>query len=78
MFGKGLKPDLTYLCCQLKINHTTLSFNWVLCGLSLSETSPGFYVSAIQVLKTLREKEKLLVMKIALNLERSNFFFEES
>ena len=42
-----------------------------LCGevLTLSQTSPGFYVSAVQVLKTLWEKQKLLVM--------SNFSFSQ-
>ena len=38
--------------------------------LTLSRTSPGFYVSAVQVLKTLWEKEKLLVT--------SNFSFSHS
>ena len=39
--------------------------------LTLSQTSPGFYVCAVQVfLKTLREKEKLLVT--------SNFSFSHS
>ena len=38
--------------------------------LTLSQTSLGFYVSAVQVLKTLWEKEKLLVM--------SNFSFSHS
>ena len=31
--------------------------------LTLSQTSPGFYLSSVQVLKTLWEKEKLLVMR---------------
>ena len=47
--------------------------NVVLCGngLTLSQTSPGFYVSAVQVfVKTLWEKEKLLVT--------SNFSFSHS
>ena len=35
--------------------------------LTLSQTSPGFYMSAVQVLKTLWEKEKLLI--------KSNFSF---
>ena len=35
--------------------------------LTLSQTSPGFHMSAVQVLKTLWEKEKLLVI--------SNFSF---
>ena len=39
-------------------------------GLTLSQTSPGFYMSAIQVLKTLSEKEKLLIT--------SNFSFSHS
>ena len=39
-------------------------------GLSLSQTSPGFYVSAVQDLKTLWEKEKSLVS--------SNFSFSHS
>ena len=38
--------------------------------LTLSQTSPGFYLSTVQILKTLREKEKLLVM--------SNFSFSHS
>ena len=39
-------------------------------SITLSETSPGFYVSAVQVLKILWEKEKLLV--------GSNHFFPYS
>ena len=36
--------------------------NWlVVLGLTLSQTSTGFYVSAVQVLKTVWEKEKLLI-----------------
>ena len=31
------------------------------CNSTLSKTSPGFYVSALSLLKTLWEKEKLLV-----------------
>ena len=43
----------------------------LICPLTLSQTSPGFYVSAVQVfLKTLWEKEKLLVT--------SNFSFSHS
>ena len=38
--------------------------------LTFSKTSPGFYVSAVQVLETLWEKEKLLIM--------SNFSFSHS
>ena len=38
--------------------------------LTLSQTSPGFYVSAVQVLKKLWEKEKLLVT--------CNFSFSQS
>ena len=48
--------------------------NAVLCanGLTLSQTSPGFYVSAVQVFffKTLWEKEKLLI--------KSNFSFSHT
>ena len=39
-------------------------------SLTLSQTSPGFYVSVVEVLKTLWEKEKLLVT--------SNFSFSLS
>ena len=41
--------------------------NAALCGngLTLPQTSPGFYVSAVQVLKTLWKKEKLLVTCIS-------------
>ena len=39
-------------------------------GLTLFQTSPGFYVSAVKVLKTLWEKENLLLM--------SNFSFSHS
>ena len=39
-------------------------------SLTLSQTSPGFYVSAVQFLKTLQEKEKLLIT--------SNFSFPHS
>ena len=39
-------------------------------SLTLSQSSPGFYMSAVQVLKTRREKEKLLVA--------SNFSFSHS
>ena len=47
-------------------------YKFGLCGkeLTLSQTSPGFYVSAVEVLKTLWEKEKLLVT--------SNFSFSHS
>ena len=38
--------------------------------LTLPQTSPGFYVSAVQVLKTLWKKEKLLLT--------SNFSFSHS
>ena len=41
-----------------------------LSGIALSQISPGFYVSAIQVLQTLPEKERLLVT--------SNFSFSPS
>ena len=45
--------------------------SWFGKELTLSQTSPGFYVYAVQVfLKTLREKEKLLVT--------SNFSFSHS
>ena len=39
-------------------------------NLSLSQTSPGFYASTVQVLKTLWEKEKLLIT--------SNFSFSHN
>ena len=39
-------------------------------SLTISQTSPGFYVSVKQVLKTMKEKEKLLVT--------SNFSFSHS
>ena len=39
-------------------------------SLTLSQTSPGFYMSAVRLLKTLWEKEKLLVT--------SNFSFSHS
>ena len=52
-------------------HHITLSYNKELISqLSLSQTSPGFYVSGVQVLKTLWEKEKLLIT--------SNFSFSNS
>ena len=49
---------------------TPLSFRRREAGLTLSQTSPGFYVSGTSLLKTLWEKEKLLVM--------SNFSFSHS
>ena len=46
-------------------------------GLTLSQTSPGFYVSAVRLLKTLWEKEKLLVTS-NFSLSHSVFYlFEE-
>ena len=51
--------------------YTTIDMNfninrkcWYSC-LALSQPSPGFYVSALQFLKTLWEKEKLLVRAIS-------------
>ena len=42
-------------------------------GLTLSQISPGFYLSAVQVLKTLWEKEKLLIMS-NLSFSRSVYY----
>ena len=58
LFGKGLKVCFSY-------NYLYL--------LTLSLTSPGFYVSAVQVLKTQWEKEKLLVTS-NFSLSRSVFY----
>ena len=66
------RPEVIH---TLQLNRGTL-FGLVLIStgkqfLSLSQTSPGFYVSAVNVFcKTLWEKEKLLVM--------SNFSFSHS
>ena len=58
----GLACERAYFTC----NHSRYDF--IL--LTLSQTSPGFYVSAVSLLKTLWEKEKLLVT--------SNFSFSHS
>ena len=47
-------------CCLIKSYNKSMNLFFGK-GLTLSQTSPGFYMSAVQVLKTTWEKEKLLV-----------------
>ena len=60
-----------FVICEMLSVWTRLKFCHLVRFLTLSQTSPGFYVPAVQVfLKTLSEKEKLLVT--------SNFSFSHS
>ena len=63
-----LSFDVHSVCClQMLSSWRSLGFR---CTVTLSQTSSGFNVSAVQVLKALWEKDKLLVM--------SNFSFSHS
>ena len=63
--------NLMKMALLFKIISATIDYKVVdSVDLTISQTSPGFYVSALQVLKTLWVKEKLLVT--------SNFFFSHS
>ena len=66
----GKEENAAVFCSIFYFYHSVLksflSLNW----LALSQKSPGFYVSAVRVLKTLSVNEKMLVT--------SNFSFSQS
>ena len=53
------KPKLQSPVKGLKIKLSKTESHFCLIKLTVSQTSPDFYVSAAQVFKTLREQEKL-------------------
>ena len=65
LFFHSKKKGCQKILCNKNfgLTHPNETFKWHVYLLSLSQTSPGFHVFAVQVFRKHWEKEKLLVMR---------------